>query len=167
MTRLKQINMFPTKMLVSAATGLAGAIGLALASAGSANATPLTLTLSAEDLVTSQVFTSTFTDSATPNLISLGAGSTGGIDFTGELATALVGGSPGNTNALLTSALTVTNSSTHQYQLTASLTGWNFTGPDNKVSLTGSGTWFNTPGSVQTLNFYDDPTNNGLAGTLM
>lgn len=39
----------------------------------------------------------------------------------------------------------------------------NFVGPDNQVSLTGSGTWLNTMGSVMNLAFYDDQTDTGLA----
>jgi hypothetical protein len=135
--------------------------GLSLASAGSANATPMTLTLSAEDLTTHQTFTSVFTDAGTPNLINVGSGSTGAVTFTGETATSTIGPP---TNTLITNALTVTNTSaTDPYLLTASLAGTNFTGPDHFVSLTGSGTWFNTGGSVMNFTFYDDPTDQGLA----
>jgi hypothetical protein len=144
-------------------TGLVVAAGLAVASVGSANATPMRLTITAKDLTTSQVFTETFTDSATPNTISIGAGNTGAIAFTGETGISTIG-PPLNT--LITSALTVTNTSaTDPYLITAALSGQNFAGPDDHVSLTGSGTWLDTTGSVMTLGFYDDPTNTLGAST--
>ncbi|HEY0185771.1 MAG TPA: PEP-CTERM sorting domain-containing protein [Rhodopila sp.] len=143
------------------AAGCVVAAGIALASTPNANATPMTLTISVEDLVTHQVFTTPFTDAATPNLIDVGTASTGPITFTGETATSAI--SP-PINTLITSALTITNTNhTDPVMVTATLAGRNFVGPDNFVSLTGSGTWFGTPNSVMTLAFYDDPTNNGLA----
>ena len=146
------------KTTIRAATSLA-VTGFALAS--HANATPLTLTLSAEDLTTSQVFTSVFTDAATPDSIKIGAGNTGAIAFTGEDA---ISAEAPPQNTLVTSALTVTNTSaTDPYLLTASLVGRNFVGPDQQISLTGSGTWFGTANSVMHLTFYDDLTNSGLA----
>ena len=138
------------------------AAALALVLTAGANATPMTLTLSAEDMTTLQVYTSTFTDvgQGTPNLITVAAGTTGAVAFSGESSTSTVGAP----NTLITSALTVTNTSTTDpYQLTASLVGMNFIGPDNQVSLTGSGTWFETAGSIMKLAFYDDSTDAGLA----
>jgi hypothetical protein len=143
-------------VIVCAAVCLTAA---SLASADRAWATPLTLTLSAEDLTTSQVFTSVFTDAGTPNSINVGAGSTGAIVFTGETAVSTVA-PPLNT--LITNALTVTNTSSDPYRMTASLAGLNFNGPDQYIALTGSGTWFGSAGSVMNLAFYDDPTDAGL-----
>ena len=138
-------------------TTCVAAAGFILVSADGARATPLQITLTAENLSTLQVFTNTFTDSGTPNVINIGAGTQGDINFTGEVATATIG-PPLNT--LITDALTVKNSSTTAtYLLTAALSGANFVGPDNAVALTGSGTWLNTPGSVMNLSFFDDPTN--------
>jgi hypothetical protein len=142
-----------------AATCLA-VVGFAVIPAGRANATPMTLTLTAEDMTTLVSFTSVFTDTATPNTITVPTGVQGALTFNGESSISTVG-PPANT--LITSALTVQDTSkTDPYKLTASLVGMNFAGPDNNVSLTGSGTWLNTVGSVMSLAFYDDPTNKGL-----
>lgn len=139
------------------ATTCIAAVGFILAAAGSANATPMQLTLTATDLVTNTVFSETFTDSGTPNVINVGAGTSGAIAFTGEVATSTIG-PPLNT--LITDALTVRNTSaTDAYSLVAAVSGMNFVGPVNAVALTGSGTWFGTPGSVMSLSFFDDPTN--------
>jgi hypothetical protein len=139
------------------ATTCAAAVGFILAATGTANATPMQLTLTATDLATNTVFSETFTDSGTPNVINVGAGTSGAIAFTGEAALSTIG-PPLNT--LITDALTVTNTSaTDTYSLTAALSGMNFMGPVNEVALTGSGTWFGTPGSVMNLAFFDDPSN--------
>jgi hypothetical protein len=126
-----------------------------------AYATPMTLTITAEDLTTSTSFTQTYTDSATPNEINIPAGSVGAINFTGEQAISTVGPP---TNVLLTSALTITNSSADPYAVSATLSGLNFAGPAAGVALTASGSWLNTAGSIMTLNWYNDPTDAGLMG---
>jgi hypothetical protein len=146
-----------TEITICASAGL---MAVGLASADHAYATPLTLVLSAEDLTTLVVVTSTFTDTTIPNSIIVGSGATGAVSFTGENAVATVAPP---LNKLITNALTVTNTSaTDPYLLTASLTGMNFNGPAEYISLTGSGAWFETAGSVMTLAFYEDPTNAGL-----
>jgi len=135
------------------------AIALALASAGSANATPMRLTLTATNLTTSAVFASTFTDVSlgTPNVIAIGAGNTGPIFFTGEFASSTVGPP---LNILNTSATSISNTSTTDtFLLVAALSGMNFVGPDNQISLTASGTWEGTAGSTFTSQWYNDPTN--------
>ena len=143
----------------------AAVAAVALASAGSVNATPMTLVLTAVDTTTSTTFSNTFTDAGTPNTISVASGSQGALTFSGELSQSTIG-SP--FNILQTNATEVINTSTTDtFHLTASLTGLNFAGPDNVVSLSGSGTWL-TPtgiaGNVMNFNWYDDPTNAGLDG---
>lgn len=68
----------------------AGLAPLSLLLATAAQASPMTLTLSAEDLTTLQVFTSVFTDAGTPNTITIGSGNTGAVSFTGEEAISTV-----------------------------------------------------------------------------
>lgn len=137
---------------------LYGGALLALVCAGNADATPMQLTLTATDItVPGTPFVAIFTDSGTPNVISVGAGNTGPIFFTGEFASATVG-SP--LNILNTSATSVSNTSTTDtFLLTAALSGMNFAGPDNQVSLTASGTWEDTAGSIMNLSWYNDPSN--------
>jgi hypothetical protein len=145
----------------------AAAAGILLASTGSANATPMQLDLTATDITTNTVYTNIFSDVALggdtvapgsgPNLISIAAGTQGAINFSGELSTSTIGSV---LNSLITSALNVQNVSlTDTYHLTAALSGMNFVGPDNSVSLTGSGSWQTSPGSIMNLRFYDDPAN--------
>jgi hypothetical protein len=147
----------------------AAAAGIAVASVPTANATPMQLILTATDVTTSPnaVFTTTFSDvpfgtdtvtaQSSPNSIAIPAGVQGGIAFSGELSTSTIGGV---LNSLITSALNVRNNSpTDTYHLTAALSGMNFAGPTNSVSLTGSGTWQTTAGSIMNLRFYDDPAN--------
>jgi len=139
---------------------------LAFAWTGSANATPLTLSLTATDLTTSTVYTATFTDVAqgTPNTITVASGTQGSINFTGELSQATIGT---GFNTLQTSATNVKNlSSTDTYKLTASLSGLNFPGPSNEVFVSGSGTWQSLNGQSllfpgATYSWYDDPSNVG------
>jgi hypothetical protein len=143
----------------------AAVAAVALASAGSVNATPMTLVLTAVDSTTSTTFTNTFTDLGTPNTISVGSGSQGALTFSGEISESTIGPP---FNILQTNATLVTNTSlTDTFHLTASLVGFNFVGPDNSVSLSGAGTWL-TPsgiaGNVMHFNWYDDPTNSGLDG---
>ena len=145
------------KKLLGATTCLAIATGLAMAVPSGAKAAPtiLQLTLTAEDLTTGTYYSSTF-DSST-NSISVPSGSTGDVSFVSEFSLSTIG--PPN-NILFTGASTVTNNSTTDtYRLVAAVSGINFVGPDNTVSLSGSGTWQSTGGSVQHLTWYDDPTN--------
>lgn len=153
------------KLALHRTTGLA-AIGLALLWVGSADATPIQLTLTATDQTTSTIYTTTYSDvilggdtvspGSSPNSIVIPAGTQGAIAFSGEQALSFVGMA---SNTLITSALSVTNTSaTDTYSLTAVLSGMNFTGPANAVSVTGSGTWSATAGSVMKLAFYNDPT---------
>jgi hypothetical protein len=131
------------------------------------------LTLTATDVTTNTVYTTTFsdvplgTDTVTPqsttNAINIPAGTQGALSFSGEMSTSTIGGV---LNSLITSALNVKDTSlTDTYHLTAALSGMNFVGPNNYVSLTGSGTWQSTPGSIMNLLFYDDPTNTLGANT--
>ncbi len=169
--------MFSTRMLLRATTGLTVAAGLTMGSAGSANASPVQLTLTAYDETTNTIYAATYSDPTatlglTPtvpgdlvgvgplsalNVINITAGTTGNITFSGELSYAMTSG---GLNALISDALTVKNTSaTDTYLLTAALSGSNFVGPDNTVALTASGTWFNNTGNTMALYFYDDPTN--------
>ncbi len=151
----------------SGTTACLALAGLAVVAAGNAGATPMQLTLTATDITNPAVYSTTFsdvtlgTDTVTPqsssNAISIPAGVQGDITFSGELSTSTVGGL---LNSLITSALTVkNNSTTDTYVLAAALSGMNFVGPANTVSLTGSGTWQTSPGSIMNLAFYDDPAN--------
>jgi hypothetical protein len=139
---------------------------VALASgAGVANATPMTLILSTSDVTTGATFTSTFTDSVTANTISVAAGTQGALTFSGELSESFIGPP---SNILESAATEVTNTSTTDtYNQTAALIGFNFAGPDNTVSLSGSGTWLTTQGgNVMHFQWYDDP-NNGTPGPVI
>jgi hypothetical protein len=131
------------------------------------------LTLTALDVTTNTTFSTTFSDvpfgtdtvapGSSPNSIVIAAGIQGALTFEGELSTSTIGI---GANTLITSALDVNDTSTTDtFHLTAALSGMNFAGPDNHVSLTGSGTWFHTGGSVMTLSFYDDPLNRLGAST--
>jgi hypothetical protein len=138
------------------------------------------LVLTATDITTPSVATSTFGDVAsglcgvgctvTPqssaNTISVPSGSQASITFSGELSTSTIG----NVNILDTTAFTVANTSaTDTYSLTASLVGQNFMGPANLVAAAGSGT-FNTTITANdvygpvTYTYFDDPGNTGVAG---
>jgi len=160
-------------MTTALRTTLYATAGIVLASVGSANATPMQLDLTATDVTTNTVFTSVFSDvplggdtvtaQSSSNIIIVPAGTQGDVTFSGEMSTSTIGGA---LNSLITSALNVKNNSlTDTYLLTAALSGMNFVGPDNLVSLTGSGTWQTTPGSVMNLRFYDDPSNTLGAST--
>lgn len=133
------------------------AVALAWAAAGRAEATPMQLSLTAHDVTTNTFFTSVFTDSITANQISVPTGTQGDIHFTGEFSQSIIAGTTG---ALTTSATTIENKSlTDTYVLTAAVSGMNFTGPDDVVSATASGTWLGNDGSKISLAFYDDPSN--------
>lgn len=132
-------------------------VALTLATLGRAEATPMQLTLVAYDVTTNTYYTDSFTDAGSPNSISVSSGTQGAITFTGEFSQSII---LGTTNALTTSATTVTNtSSTDTYILYAAVSGENFLGPDNRFTATGSGTWFGNDGSTITLGYYDDPAN--------
>jgi hypothetical protein len=153
-------------------TSTAAAMGLALICAGRVEASPIQLTLTATDVTNPATYSTTFSDvvyggdtvtgGSSPNDILVTAGVQGGISFSGEDSLAIVGAS---SNTLITSALSVSNTSSDTYTLTAALSGMNFVGPANTVALTGSGTWLNAVGSVMTLAFYNDPTNTLGAAT--
>jgi PEP-CTERM motif len=166
------------KLLVycTAAVGVAGV--------GSAHATPMVLTLSAQDItaatpanvvvfcdVGSAACTAAGVSNSvaptilgTPNAISVGAGTQGAIQFTSENASSVIGTGPIYNNLLTTDALTVKNNSPNDvYALTASLTGYNFQGPDSVFSVTGNGEFITSGGSQMQLNWFDDPNNAGTS----
>ena len=156
------------RTLLYATTGLVAA-GLALAMPHAAQATPMTLTLTADDITASVTQTAVFTDAGTPNTINVPSGSQGPgntLVFNGELSTSTIGG----VNILATTALTVANiSTTDTYVLTASLVGQNFSGPVNQVTAAGSGTFNTTNAANQsygpiTYTYFDDPGNTGVPG---
>jgi hypothetical protein len=159
---------------------LYGAAAVAVVGVGSAHASPMLLTLTAQDLTTPGSSTEMFGDVASPlcgvgcvvtpqsatDLISVPSGTQGHISFSGELSTSTIG----NVNILDTTAFTVANTSTTDtYLLTASLVGQNFMGPANLVAAAGSGT-FNTTITANdvygpvTYTYFDDPGNTGVAG---
>ena len=146
----------------------AAVVAIALASGGGAQATPMTLILGTTDLNTAFTTTATFIDTTclgcSPNIITVPSGTQGALSFSGELSTSTIGPP---INILSTSALTVKNTSTTDtYHQTATLVGLNFVGPDNFVSLSGSGVW-TTPtsggGEIMHMQWFDDPANSGLA----
>ena len=142
----------------------AAVAAIALASAGSAYATPMTLVLQTVDITTNTTYVNTYTDAGTPNTITVTSGSQGALQFTDELSTSTIG-PPNNISA--TSATSVHNTSlTDTYVQTASIMEFNFMGPANTMSLSGSGTWL-TPskkaGNVMTYDWYDDPSELGVA----
>jgi len=143
--------MSATRTTLKAATYVA-VVGIALASPRGASATPMELTASINGVPMS------FNDSATPNTIAFSQ-TIDGVVVSGELATQ----TNGTDNILNSSAVTIHNTNSFAVTIVAALSAQNFTGPDNIVSLSGSGTWESTPGSVMTQNWYDDP-NNVLGG---
>jgi len=133
------------------------AVMLGLVAAGRAEATPMQLTITVLDENTGVYSTNIYTDAGTPNSISVAAGMAGQVSFTGEFSQSVIAGT---TDALTSSATTITNTSaTDTYEIFAAVSGANFTGPDNMVSASGSGTWLDTVGSTITLDYYDDPAN--------
>jgi hypothetical protein len=147
---------------------LYGAVSsLTIALASVAQATPMVLTLTALDLTTSVSNTAVFTDAGTPNSIVVPGGVQGDIVFSGENSFSIV---LANSGQLTTGAQSVTNTSlTDTYRLSATLTGMNFNPPANQVFLSGSGTFANLSNTSSTYagatyNWYDDPTNSGVAG---
>ncbi len=152
--------------------------GMALFVAGAAYASPLILTLTAQDITAPGApMTDVFCDvasaactaaggtvSGSNNSIAVGSGDQGAIHFTLENSTASVGAGPAFHNLITTSALTVLNNSlTNTYRLTASLVGYNFQGPESIFSVTGNGQFISSNGSQVTMNWYDDPSNSGIA----
>lgn len=137
-----------------------------------ARATPLILTVTAQNTLTLATETAQYSDVATalcpactvmgtPNEIALltpGSLLGGTLTYSGEQATQL----NGLTNALLSSATTILNSGPNPILVTATVTGLSFPGPSDHISLTASGTFFSSDGSVMHVSYYDDPTNNGL-----
>jgi PEP-CTERM motif-containing protein len=130
---------------------LAG-VGL-LATVASAMAGPLQLTIDINGDI--QTFTGTDTISLPSTTFA------GGVVVTGELGQST---SAGGINTLEVSALTVTNNLGVTANISAILSGSDFVGPANRVSLSGSGTWLHTAGSTITQNWFDDP-NNVLGGS--
>jgi PEP-CTERM motif len=168
----------------------AATAGAALLAASNANATPtnpyLVLTLSATDTTAggtpmTDVFcdqasaactaagvlegvTPIITATSTPGSISVGAGTQNAIVFTAESSIASVGTPPLFNNLLTSTALTVTNTSTTDtYHLSASLAAYGFQGPDTKYSVDANGGFIGSAGSIVDLNWYDDPSNQGIA----
>ena len=145
--------MLSTRILLNATTALTVAAGLVLAATGVAKATPMSLTITVSDGLgtTSQ----TFTDSATPNMIALATTTIEGVTITGEFNQSFIGVH----NILTSSSTSVLNSSGSTASISVVISGQNFTGPASFLSLSGSGTWLETPGSMITQNWYDDPSN--------
>jgi hypothetical protein len=137
-----------TRTALRAATCVAVA-GIALASPRGASATPMEISA---DINGVPVLLAN--DSATPNTISFSQ-TLGGVVVSGELATQ----TNGTSNILNSSAVTIHNTNSFSVTIDVALSAQNFTGPDNTISLSSSGTWENTAGSVMTQNWYDDPHN--------
>ena len=152
--------------------------GIALFAAGAAYASPLILTLTAQDITSgAPALTTVFCDVASAactaaggivsgslNSIVGGNGIQADIQFTAQNSTAIIGTAPSFNNQITTSALTVLNTSTtNTYRLTASLVGYNFQGPDNVFSFTGNGQFIASENSQMVMKWYDDPSNSGIA----
>jgi len=140
------------KTALSAAAFL-GIAALNIAAIGGAGASPLLLTIDINGDI--QTFNET-----SPNQILLPVETfAGGVVVSGEIATAV----PGTQNTLSSSALSIQNNLGVVATVSAVLSGMNFVGPSNFVAFSSSGTWLNTPGSVMSQTWYDDP-DNGLGG---
>jgi hypothetical protein len=140
--------------------------GAAFAALSAAQASPMTLTLTATDVTAGTLpNTVVYTDAGSPNTITVAAGTQGAIVFDGELSRAIIGA---GINSLISGAQSVTNTSTTDtYVLIASLQASNFIGPATAVYLSGSGTWQSTNGTPKTFlgatySWFDDPTNQNL-----
>ena len=107
--------------------------------------------------------TPAITNTSQPGAINVGAGTQGSIAYTAESSTALVGGPPGYSNLLATTALTVTNTSpTAFYSVSASLVAYGLQGPDNAFTAAANDAFFNSLGSIVNLGWYVDPSNSGI-----
>jgi hypothetical protein len=127
--------------------------GLVISLPGPASATPMSLFIGVG------AASATYTDAATPNSINVSNLTLGGvtISFAGgqeQLAPAA---------ALVNNAFSIVNSSNSAVVVTLVLNGQGFVGPSFDSEVDASGTWDNTPGSVMTYKWYNDP-NNGSAG---
>jgi hypothetical protein len=145
-----------TAGFLRATTCLVAAAGFALAAAGAAKATPLQGTIEVIDGLGTSVNTISDVIQGTPNQILLPNFTSLGVTVTSEIGNATIGGL---INILTTSSTNIMNNSGSTATIIAVLSGQNFTGPGNFAALSGSGTWVNTPGSVLTQSWYNDPTN--------
>jgi PEP-CTERM motif len=147
----------PATRRTSGAAACIAVAGLAWASLGSANATPMQLTVDVNGV------SRTFTDAATPNSISESPPPTIDGVIANIITATQINSTTGNTLTL--SATEVKNTNSFPVTISAALSGQNFPGPDSTVTLSASGTWLNTPGSVMSLAWYDDPANTLGAST--
>ncbi len=131
------------------------AIVLPLALAGTAAASPLVLTIDING--TSE----TFTDAGSPGMIEAVNFTIGTVSVTGEFALQSAGA-----DTLISSDLSIANATGAPVAtVKAALSGQNFIGPAGAYSVSGAGTWLNSPGSVMTQTWYDDPLNRLGAST--
>jgi hypothetical protein len=125
------------------------ALGVILGWTGNAAASPLVLTIDINGT------TETFTDSGTPGTIQSVSFTVGTVSVVGEFAQQTIG-----IDTLTSSSLFIENAiGAPVATITAALSGQNFTGPAGAFSLSGAGTWLNSPGSIITQSWYDDPAN--------
>jgi hypothetical protein len=144
------------RSLARTAACLTQASALALLLATAANATPmrLTIAITPDIAVPGTVVTQSFTDGGT-NLISLAPTTIGGIAVQGEFGSSTFGAQ----NKLTSSASDVFNTNATTSRIEVAISGVNFIGPDTFVSLSASGTWQNTSGSIFSVNWFNDPAN--------
>jgi hypothetical protein len=132
---------------------LAGSIALT----GTANATPLTLTITVTDGV--GTLTNVYTDTALSTLNSIVISS---VIMDGVTISYDSGYQTNGVNNILSfSQGTVINNSGSVATVTAILSGLNFPGSDGAFTVSGSGSWTNSSGSVLTQTWYNDPANLG------
>ena len=132
----------------------AGALVLLLATASNATPMRLTITITPDIAVPGTVETLGFTDGGT-NVIALAPTTVGGIAIQGEFGSSTFGAQ----NKLTSSASDVQNNNATTSRIQVAISGQNFIGPDTFVSLSASGTWQNTSGSIFSANWFNDPAN--------
>ncbi len=120
----------------------------------------LTITITPDIDVPGAVDTQSFSDGGT-NVISLAPTTIGGIAIQGEFGTSTFGAQ----NKLTSSASDVLNTNATTSRIEVAISGQNFIGPDAFVSLSASGTWQNTAGSIFSANWLNDPANTLGAST--
>jgi hypothetical protein len=138
------------RIIASVATSLVVGTGLAMFSAGQAHATPETQLAITVGTNQSLIFTGS-------PLISEQNISNNGLTIQFETVNAL-------SNALYSNAINVYNTTNAPLTVYSVASGINFPGPGGEFTLSGSGTFVNSPGSEVSIAWYVDQ-NNALGAT--
>ena len=88
-------------------------------------------------------------------IVSLPTTTIGGLTVEGSLHSSQAGA----LNALNSSSLSITNTTGATVSAEVAIGQTNFIGPVDFVQASGSGTWFNTPGSTIAMSWYADAAN--------